>query len=154
MDVDRTAPTPATPHHLMHDTASQPEHGDSNGVGQDARTHTSSPDRPLLHATSEGHQTLSLSQDNPYADFERVPAPPPPARGREGHVRVASRRRASASGLPAAPLNGSGIDWIVPVDEKGGVSAEFILLIRHIVPIRFACTTDAAHHRRTPSAHD
>lgn len=92
---------------------------DSNGIARrDTRPETSSMERHLLSAPSEGYE-------NPLPEFERVP-PPPPARSRDGHARRSSNRRGLMSALPTATRNGSGLDWIVPVNEKDHVSAMFI----------------------------
>ena len=53
-----------------------------------------------LHATSEGHPAQSRSNKNTYTDVERVPSPPPPARNRDGHMRLSSRRQTWMSGHP------------------------------------------------------
>lgn len=126
MDHERTANDPAAQAQRVDDAAAspgQPEHvhlltsvsGESSGdTGRDI--HTSSTERqPLNPAPSEGHVPLSPSHNNPYADFERIP-PPRPARSRDGHVRLSSRHRTAAS-ISGAP-DGSGLDWIVPLDEK------------------------------------
>ena len=128
--MDREQTLQNSPVAQPQDPASQPEQiqvltpdsGESNGLtGRDARSQT--PSTHLRNPTSEGYLTHSRSHENPYADFERVPVPPPP-RGRDGHVRVSSRRQTLTSngGLPTAPHNTSGIDWIVPMEEKGSVS--------------------------------
>ncbi|KAF9221124.1 hypothetical protein BS17DRAFT_738213, partial [Gyrodon lividus] len=98
-----------------------PDSGDSNGTsGRDTQLETTSTTERHLLGGSEGYPTLSRSQDNPYADFDRV-LPPPPARSRDGHARGPSRRATvvSQAGLSQAGRGASGIDWIVPVEEKG-----------------------------------
>lgn len=106
-----------TPQHIE---VASPSSGENSGAVRDTRSQTSSV--PILHATSEGHHTRS--HDNPYTDFERIPSPRP-TRSRDGHVRVSARRQMSNADLPA-PQNTSGIDWIVPVENKNGVSVMFI----------------------------
>ncbi|KAN0078160.1 hypothetical protein V8E55_010217 [Tylopilus felleus] len=100
-----------TPQHIE---VASPSSGGNSGAVRDTRSQTSSV--PILHATSEGHHTRS--HDNPYTDFERIPSPRP-TRSRDGHVRVSARRQMSNADLPA-PQNTSGIDWIVPVENKNG----------------------------------
>ncbi|KIK92525.1 hypothetical protein PAXRUDRAFT_34482 [Paxillus rubicundulus Ve08.2h10] len=115
------APAETTGSTSQHVQIITPESGDSNETsGRDTRGEGSSTaaDRHLLSG-SEGYPTLPRSQDNPYLDFERV-LPPPPSRSRDSHARGLSRRTTavSQSGLPQSGRNVSGIDWIVPVEEK------------------------------------
>lgn len=133
MDHERTTQAPAAQSQTVDDTVSQAEHiyvfapssRDNNGVtGRDTRTQASSTERPLLNRASEGYPSLSQSHESPYADFEHVPATRP-ARSRDGHVRVSSRRQGSV-----APRDSSALDWIVPVGEKStGVSAMFFFFL-------------------------
>ena len=119
----------ATQPQTVEDAASQleqiqvlaPGSGESTGVAGTSSTHP-------LNAAFEAHLTRSRFHENPYADFERVPVAPT-SRSRDGHVRVSSRLQTlpSNGGLPIPPQNTSGIDWIVPTDEKGGVSVVFIV---------------------------
>ncbi|KAH0835621.1 hypothetical protein J3R83DRAFT_9369 [Lanmaoa asiatica] len=129
MDYERT-PQATTPPQAVGGTVTEPEHiqvrapssGENSGVaGRDTQPETSSTER-LINAGSEGHPTPPHPNGNPYADFERTPVPPP-ARSRDGHARASSRRQhlISTTGLPVAPQNNSGIDWIVPMDEKGDI---------------------------------
>ncbi|KAF9221097.1 hypothetical protein BS17DRAFT_785902 [Gyrodon lividus] len=104
--------------HSEHIPIIAPDPGNSANAG-DLDAHPRSSSTPDRHpGASEGFSTFPRSQDNPYADFDRVPGPPPPARSRDGQPRGLSRR---ATGSPQAGPNTSGIDWIVPVEEKGHV---------------------------------
>ncbi|KAF8840123.1 hypothetical protein BDN67DRAFT_930923 [Paxillus ammoniavirescens] len=116
-----TQPVPPEASTSQHVQIITPDSGDSNETsdGRDTRGGGSSTaDRHLLSG-SEGYPTLPRSQDNPYLDFERVP-PPLQARSRDSHTRGLSRRTTvvSQGGLPQPSRNASGIDWIVPVEEK------------------------------------
>ena len=144
--MDPTARTP-----IISAPAPQPEHtqgvspdsGESNaGAARDTGSQSSSTN--LLHAPTEARPTPPRAPEGPYADFERVPAPPPPARSRDGHVRVSSRLQTAASHL--LHRNTSGLDWIVPVDDKGHVSTIFVSL--WIRETYCTITQGAPHSRR------
>lgn len=138
MDHERTPQAPAAQSQTVEGTASHRERvqivipgpGDGNGVsGHDTtRSQTSSAEQHLLSAAPEGYPTHPRSNDNPYADFERIP---PPTRSRDGRARAPSNRQGALStiGLPAGNRNNSGIDWIVPKDEKDHVSVTLIFRI-------------------------
>ncbi|KAI9463879.1 hypothetical protein HD554DRAFT_2026866 [Boletus coccyginus] len=127
MDHGQTSRAPAVQSQTVEDIASHPEQiriltpghsGESIGItGRDTRSQSSS--TYPLNPASEGHAAPPRSHENPYTDFERAPVTP--ARDGNGRVRVSSRRQTliSNAGLPAANQNTPGIDWIVPVKEKG-----------------------------------
>ncbi|KAG1898490.1 uncharacterized protein F5891DRAFT_1237574, partial [Suillus fuscotomentosus] len=83
--------------------------------GDRPQTQSSATEKHLLGNDSlEGHSP-ARGRNDPYADFEPVPQAPPPTRSRDGHMlRGLSRRTISGQ----APINASGLGWIVPVDEK------------------------------------
>ena len=115
--------------HSVHTQTPAPRPGESDGIaGRDTSRASST---YISNAAPEGHPTLPRSPENPYADFERVRVASP-ARGRDGQARVSFQRQTlmSNAGLPVANQNGSGIDWIVPVEAKGDVSVMFIFWTR------------------------
>ncbi|KAG1776769.1 hypothetical protein EV702DRAFT_312117 [Suillus placidus] len=80
------------------------------------QTQSSATDKPLLgNDSSEGHSP-ARDRNDPYADFEPVPRAPPATRIRDGHMMRGLSRRTVVSGQ--APVNASGLGWMVPVDEK------------------------------------
>ncbi|KAH7886614.1 hypothetical protein F5I97DRAFT_1019734 [Phlebopus sp. FC_14] len=101
----------ASPDVSPHD---EPEHIHvvSSNSGDSAR---GTEEKPLL-AGSELHSTFPRSQENPYNFDSNVQiTPPPPARSRDGRYPGTARR---ATVLSQIPQNASGIDYIVPVEEK------------------------------------
>ncbi|KIJ67195.1 hypothetical protein HYDPIDRAFT_107920 [Hydnomerulius pinastri MD-312] len=90
--------------------------GDSAAGGRPLTSSTA--DKPLLGG-SEGFSTFPRAHDNPYTDFEPVPriTSPAPARSRDGHR--GPSRRATVLSQGAHNASQAGIDWIVPVEEKG-----------------------------------
>ncbi|KAG2748892.1 hypothetical protein P692DRAFT_20874310 [Suillus brevipes Sb2] len=88
----------------------------STDNGGHPQTQSSVTEKPLLgNDSSEGHSP-ARDRNDPYADFEPVPQPPPATRSRDGHMMRGLSRRTVVSGQ--APASNSGIGWIVPVDEK------------------------------------
>jgi hypothetical protein len=75
-------------------------------------TQSSTTERPLLGSSEE--YSPSRGRSGPYTDFD-LSHSTAAARSREGHVgRGQSRRTATGHGA----RSNSGIDWIVPVEEK------------------------------------
>jgi hypothetical protein len=85
------------------------EHADSGG-----RPQTQSPTGKPLLGSSEGHSP-PRDRNEPHPEFEPVtPQAPVPARSRDGHMMVRGLSRRTAMGH----VPNSGIDWIVPIDDK------------------------------------
>ena len=135
MDHEKTLQAPAAQSQTIESPAPQPEpiqvlfpdSAESNGVaGRYTRSPSSSTN--LLHPTSEGHPAQSRSNENT-TDL----ASPPSARNRDGHMRLSSCRHTWMAGLP--DQNASGLDWIVPVEEKLNVGIIF-LVVREICLLR------------------
>lgn len=128
---------PVAQSQTVEDNAFHPEHSiqmivtpsprDSSAVASTMGLLPTSTERPLLGTGPEGQSTFPHSQNNPYADPERVPPPPPPTRSRDGHAHASSNHGGlmSGVGLHLPRQNDSGIDWIVPMNEKDRVSLPF-----------------------------
>ncbi|KAG0706939.1 hypothetical protein DFH29DRAFT_96249 [Suillus ampliporus] len=112
MDPHHNLPSTPTGHSTQLQVQQEPSPSvgsvDSGGRPQ---TQTSATEKPLLGG-SDGH---SPARD-PYADFEPVPQAPAATRYRDSQMMRGLSRRTAMSGH--APANGSGVGWIVPVDEK------------------------------------
>ena len=130
MDHEQTSQAHAAQSQTIEGPAPQPEpiqvlfpdSAESNGVaGRYTRSASSSTN--LLHPTSEGHPAQSRSNENT-TDL----ASPPSARNRDGHVRLSSRRQTLTSHTGLPNRNASGIDWIVPVEEKPNVGIVFLVI--------------------------
>jgi hypothetical protein len=120
MDPQQNLPklpfTPTGPPQPQFQQQPSPSSLGSTDNGGHQQTQSSATEKPLLgNDSSEGHSP-ARDRNDPYADFEPVPQPPPATRSRDGHMMRGLSRRTVVSGQ--APASNSGIGWIVPVDEK------------------------------------